>query len=365
MRASHILRLFLVAVGIPAAIQIADEWALRFAAQRDWSVPAMGMIYALFVAQVGLLGFVVGRFVDRWVLRWVVLVWGLTLVDAMLFRLVWEQPGWYHWRGWGNSLPYALLSGQFGLVVIWGAFGPVPWPSRLPGFLVAAILVASFGFALAGRNDAWVALAVIQGGATVGLCVPLWLLGFRLRSGERLGSSGDELSGKPVFQFSLRHMLLWMAALVPILLLGQALDLWFVLNVPLWDWLGLASIALGLGFASLIAIWAALGSGWTAIRVGSLAMMPAVVGGVLKVTIRPRAFLWRDISREFDKIGWGWVAWTFLAAWFLAGLLLMFRASGYRLVRTPCRRGTGPAADDVSSDSTPRARDCRFVQHDA
>jgi hypothetical protein len=58
---------------------------------------------------------------------------------------------------------------------------------------------------------------------------------------------------------------------------------------------------------------------------------------------------WDYITYELAEIGWGWVAWTLLAAWFLAGLLLMFRASGYRLVRPARRSGTGPAAEGISS----------------
>jgi hypothetical protein len=336
MRASHILRLFLVAVGLPAAVVVADQWAMTFVAEEDWSGPATGMVYALFVAQVGLLGLAVGRFVDRWFLRWVVLVWGLMLIDTMLFRLMLEMPRWGGWHEWGYCLPYALLSAQLGLVAIWGILGPLSWPWRLPGFLIAALLVTSFGFALGRRSEVWVLLALVQGATTVGLCVLVWCLGFRLRLLEGPGAPAREPAGKKLLQFSIGHMLMWTVALVPIILLAQGLDLWFLQFLTVSDWLELVLIAVGLGLVSLIAIWAALGGGPTAIRIGTLALAPALLA-ILPASV---AFIGGasrlggpySVMDELAAVGWGWIAWTFLAAWFLAGLLLMFRASGYRLV---------------------------------
>ena len=55
---AHPLRLLPVAGVLPAAIVMADRWALRFGAEQRWSVPAIGLIYGLFVAQVALLGLV-------------------------------------------------------------------------------------------------------------------------------------------------------------------------------------------------------------------------------------------------------------------------------------------------------------------
>ena len=354
MPASSLCRLFLVAVGVPGVVVVADTWAMQFVRQQDWSALGMGVLYALFVSQVGLLGMVVGRFVERWFLRWFVLVWGLVLIDLMLICITVDQP--YRWRDWGYCLPYALLSGQLGLVAIWGILGPVSWPWRLPGFLVAAMLVTSFGFALENRGGVWALLAVMQGLATVGLCILLWCFGLRMRlPGDVV--RGDEPAGNKVFQFSIGHMLLWTLALVPILLLAQGLDLGFVYRVSLWEWLGLLLVALGLGVVSLIAIWAALGRGWAAIRISTLAVVPALlafvpalVGLLVTFMFESRGLgRWDYITYELAEIVWGWVAWTLLVAWFLAGLLLMFRASGYRLVRAPRPSGTGPAAEGISS----------------
>ena len=343
--ASSLRRLFLLTVGLPAVIVIADEWATGFLRQQRWSALGMGVVYVLFVVQVGLLGIVVGRFVERWFLRWVVLLWGLVLIDLMLYCIAVDQP--YRWREWGHCLPYALLSGQLGLVVIWGIFGPVSWPWRLPAFLVGAMLVTSLGFAFEDASGVWGLLAMIQALATVGLCFLLWSLGFRMTSSEGPVARGDKPAANRVFQFSIGHMLLWTLALVPILLLAQGLNLRYVHRITFWGWLGLLLIALGMGVVSLIAVRAALGRGSAALSISMFVVVPALLGIVLALVGSLVTFMfesgaisrWDYITRDLAEIGWGWVAWTLLAAWFLAGLLLMFRASGYRLERVAGKKG--------------------------
>jgi hypothetical protein len=151
-------------------------------------------------------------------------------------------------------------------------------------------------------------------------------------------------------------MLLWTLALVPILLLAQGLDLGFVDRVTPWDWFGLLSVALGLGVVSLIAIWATLGRGSTAIRFSTLAVVPALlaivpawVGTLLTSPLGARPLRWDYITGELAELGWGWVVWTLLATWFLAGLLLMFRASGYRLEWAGRGRGVDAVEEETSS----------------
>ena len=62
---------------------------------------------------------------------------------------------------------------------------------------------------------------------------------------------------------------------------------------------------------------------------------------LLKLTADPRVLTRSLIYVRLAALGWGWTDWTPLAAWFLAGLLLMFRASGYRLVRVAGKSGSG------------------------
>jgi len=60
------------------------------------------------------------------------------------------------------------------------------------------------------------------------------------------------------------------------------------------------------------------------------------------VPTRWRGGNWQGwVLAELTGIGAGWIAWTLLSASFLAGLLLLFRTAGYRLVRR--RRGSGEA----------------------
>ena len=84
------------------------------------------------------------------------------------------------------------------------------------------------------------------------------------------------------------------------------------------------------------------------IRLAVLAVTTPIVGSVIKwiLQMSPR---WQSVSAggrldwhhelmlQGVLLDWWWVAWTCLAACFLAGLLLVFRASGYRLMR-PARQ---------------------------
>jgi hypothetical protein len=210
------------------------------------------------------------------------------------------------------------------------------------------LLMASFGSALGRYREEWVALALIQGGATAGLCFVIGCLGFRLRSAECAGTARDEATGNRALQFSIAQMLFWMAALVPVMLLAPNLDLGFLWYLSLSDLAALALVAFALGVVSLAAAWAALGREFAAARIAALVIVPSWVAFLAKVAMDPRALPGNLIARHLGTMGWGWAVWTPLAAWFLAGLLLMFRASGYRLVRV----GQGREADAVEEETS-------------
>jgi len=78
---AHPVRFALIVGALPAAIATADRWALRFVAEQEWSVAATGLPSGLFVAEVVLLGALVGRYVEGRFLRWTLLAWVLVLID--------------------------------------------------------------------------------------------------------------------------------------------------------------------------------------------------------------------------------------------------------------------------------------------
>jgi len=327
---AHPFRLLLIAGALPAAIAMADRGAFRFGAEQHWSIPAIGLIYGLFVAQVALLGVLVGRYVEGWFLRWTLLAWVLVLIDVWVFRLLLEGYGWFFCMG------YALVSGQFGLLAVWGALGPTPWPLRLPAVVVGSLVLILFGLGLGHWSDLWVLLLLVQSLAIAALCVLARLAGLRLALLDRSGMPQRTSTGYRGCQFSIGHMLFWALAAVPVLVLTPHLKISYVRFVDLRSWCGLLWIGLCLSVVSLVAVRTALGEKRLLAWLAALAAVPPMVGVLLRATIRPSppGTRWQyRITDELAELEWWWVAWTLLAAWFLAGLLLMFRAGGYRLVR--------------------------------
>ena len=101
-------------------------------------------------------------------------------------------------------------------------------------------------------------------------------------------------------------------------------------------------VALGACFTliSMIAVWAALGAESLVIRLVTLAMcVPLIALAVGAVGLTLKATNWRaswiqdrfQIGVHFDFLLW--LTWMSLASLFLSSTLLMFRSSGYRLVR--------------------------------
>ena len=336
----HPLRLFLVAVALPAAIAAIDEWALGWGERQRWSSPAVTFIYALFVCQVGLLAFVVGSNLKHSFLRWAVFAWAIVLVDILVFSVVYGKPSY---SNPADCLAFALISGQVALLAIWGMLGAGPWPWRLPAVLVAGAMVAYACLGYRRQGEVWGVVLLFQSVVVVGICALVRVFGARLELVEQTGEQRGTAAVHRQLQFGIGHMLVWTAALVPALGLAQGLDLMVFSSL---GWSSVPKVVMVgdcLALVSLVAMWVALGKGPTWARLVVLAGIPASVGIALKVMSArwrpPRGALWRmePVFRQMLELGWWWMAWTSLAACFLAGLLLVFRASGYRLMR-PARR---------------------------
>lgn len=356
---SRLLRVFLVATLLPGAIVLVDHLSLDLSARYHWSTPTLLAVYGLFVAQVALLGFVVGRFIDRWFLRWTVLVWGLLLIDSFLFTMMRTDVGDFDSTA---CLAYALVSGQFSLLAIWGVLGPLPWPWRLPAVIVAVLVGVHFTVSMDRGYEVWALLLLIQCAAFAGLCVVAWCLGFQIESVTQTTETNDDSPGPRGCQFSIRHMLFWATAMVPLMLLIQALDFWFLEFLNTAFLLPLAMAGVLLSVVSLVATWAALGKTHAAIRISVLGLFPPMAGVVLAIAMltlgnmtlgnmgRTTSMSWPYyLMNGLVQIRSWWIAWTVLSAWFLAGLLLMFRAGGYRLVRRRNRTPSGSVTPENGS----------------
>jgi len=326
-------RVFLLATLLPAAIVLADQVAIASGWHRQ-STP--WALYTLYVVQVAVLAGSVGRFIDSWFLRWVVLVWVLVLIDLRLACAFMDYAN--------DPLMYAMVSSQLGLLVFVAMLAPGPWPWRLPSALVGGTLLAQLTLGVGSWRGAWPVVLVLQTVVAAVLCLGLLVLGFRLRAIGETNPHAQANLAEHGFHFSIKHILFWMLAAVPVLGLGQGIDLWFYDGFDLIGWLRLAYVAALLSLVPLLVICSVLAGRRIMVLVPVVAWCLASVGGVLAVTVtsdtwqvvptRWRGGNWQGwVLAELTGIGAGWIAWTLLSACFLAGLLLLFRTAGYRLVR--------------------------------
>ena len=321
-------KLLLLTLVLPAAIVVADMKALEAARAAPRSSVTRTLLYVLFVGQVALLATVAGRYIQSWVLRWTLLTWVLVLIDLWLFSLA---------VGSTSCLPYTLASGQVGLLVIWAVLGPTPWAWRLPAVLVAAAGLVCCFFHSGSTDGMWSLVLVLQSAATAVLCGAARLSGFRLRPTAPGSGSLEKVSPDRPLQFSIRDMLVWTTAMVPLLVVTRGLDYWFFGYLDTAGWICCAGIGFCLAVVSTLAMWTAVGEGPAVVRYLVLAVIPPLLGLALKALLTGTT-LRTLVSRtwwawQVVEVGWQWLAWTTLAACFLAGLLLMFRTSGLRLTR--------------------------------
>ncbi len=337
-------RLLTLAVLLPVAIFLVDQCAASVWANHPGSVTVAVVLYAIFIAQVGLSGWIVGRWLDQPVLCGAVYAWLIAMVDCQALALT----GGRGYRDEVGFLAYTLISAQIGMVVLWTVLGTLRWQWRLPFMLVLAVIPGYFCFPLHEdspywslmRDEGWSMALLVQCAVLLAVCVFVRLMGFRLVRLPQGGTTPPPADGRAVLQFNIRDMLIWTTAAVPVLVLAKALD-WasFGIFIGSGDLLPATTLAIGFAVVSLIAMWSALGSGPALVRAGVLAIAtPAVGASVAWLAEAEEAsspsyrFFWLLVFA-----GGSWIAWTILAAGFLAAMLLMFRARGYRLARRGAR----------------------------
>jgi hypothetical protein len=331
-------RLFLLAVLLPAAIVLVDQWTISRYHVGQTSLLWKLILYALFVGQVGFLGWIVGRWLPHPVLCWAVYIWGIALVDLSCFRMVWDTP----------CLIYALVSAQIGMIATWTILATTPpWQWRLPWFAAIASALGYFCVLLASLvylEEMWMVALLVQSIVVVTLSGFLRVRGFRMERYPQRDQSPDAAQGVSYLQFSIADMLVWTAAAVPVLLLARHVDWLYFLHV---GWYALPIVAmLGIGFAAvtLAGMWAALGQGSLVVRLAVFGMAAPAVGALLAWTTAPQrpigygSLLDSSFFAMIEESGYTWIVWTSLAGGFLAATLMIFRARGYRLLR---KRKTG------------------------
>lgn len=314
-------KLVLVAVALPAGITVLDRAAFRYADAAQWSAESSLWLYGLFVAQTALLSWAAGRLLDSWPWRVVVVGWVLAMVNG---QLPISQS-----TTWGVTAPllvYAFLSAQLGALALWGVLGNWSWTLRLPAVLLAALPLVQLIPNDASRARAWLSLLIVQTASLVVLLLALWLAGYRLRGSDELAG------GRATRYFTITHMLGWTAAAAVLLgVLRVTQPLLSTFGAGRWLHTGMFGVCCAL--VTLAAIWSTLGEGRWYVRGLVFLVWPPLCG----------LFIWWLVealrqTASGDYLRWYmggldalWLAWTSLAAMFLASLLLLARSTGYRL----------------------------------
>jgi hypothetical protein len=143
------------------------------------------------------------------------------------------------------------------------------------------------------------------------------------------------------FSFSIGHMLFWMLAAVPVLTIGQHLSPIGLHHIDLVTWFRLFFVAICLSVAPLLVVVTVFSERRTHWWIFLSILVTIGLGVVLSFSVDKRWVppvrlrrAWQDwLLADLTEIGNGWIVWTLLSASFLAGLLLLFRSSGYRLTR--------------------------------
>jgi hypothetical protein len=339
-------RLAFFAVALPGAIAIFDGWLLS-APARDWPPAEIVATYAMFALQVAVLGWAVGSGLRNPIVRWIVFVWALLLIDVQVVSVALSDQ---QWQSPATLLAYAMLSAQAGLLAAWAALGETPWTWRLPIALTAAAGLGSF---LLLVNDSywapwwqfsrelWPAVLVTQSGAALILCLALAASGYRMKTVDEDANPCNGANPGPRhhrLQFSLKNLMIWITALGPVILVLRALNLWMTERYGLGQWIEIIILGLCLAMVSLLAVWAAAGAEGAALRIPLLLVLAPVLGAILGAMA---------VWGWWDRMGLNyfsgperviyWTIWTTLAGYFLAGMLLIFRAQGCRLERVARR----------------------------
>jgi hypothetical protein len=338
------IRLLVFAVLLPAAVAGTNQLLFELVSSdhdlRVWLYPWMALTTAV-------LSWSIGRYLSPAWLRCLVFAWCLALLDLLTITACLTYVP--------RHLGYALVSAQTSLIVLWAILAKANWQWRLPAVLTTAtaVIVFSGTFDDAWNARDWNLLMIVTAIVVALICVALRTGGFALQHIDRqaVGPIDDESLG--THQFGLKHLLLWAAALAPILLVARTLDFLLLARLGGPDLFSFVLVALSVATVNLIAIWAVLGRGRFFVRSIAVLVIPYLLAlGLSQYLqyIESTYRVWRIGSRGQSYQSWSnawynslvngifdaneaWSSWLWLDAALLAALLLFLRASGYRLLR--------------------------------
>ena len=345
-----LVRLVLIAAVLPAVIAGVNYALLgRIVNSIGNSLEVCGH-FGWYIVQVGLIGYAVGRGIDRPVLRWIVFGWVMLLVDLLVLSLAADNSSDLHPLVY--LPPAALMAGQIGLCVVWAFLGDTRWPIRWPAMIVAGGALYFLWLRLGWHysRGLWSELLALDVLTLAALCGVVRLRGYRLIHREiwegKLPAADEK--GRPL-QFGIKHVLIWTTSLAILLGAARGLDLlnWAAARSLLqagvvWK----LTVAAATAMVMIIALWVAVGRGHWAARYGIGLLLALLVGGglvagshfqkqALQSTNWSRWAIYHYDLIRWVSMGWWWLGWLILSGGILAAILIIFRVLGYRLVRVP------------------------------
>jgi hypothetical protein len=333
---SELRRFALVALTLPTAIVLVDHLTWM-----NPSLPASHEARQQFfllwlVAKSALLAWCSGRAFGATFYGWTLLGWGVALIDV-------------HTYGASNDLfrsddvaglAYTIISAQAGFLVLWSILA-----TTAAAWRIAAGMVATAGiiFHATSLDSGWALepLTVVQtlaAGVSAILCVSLRLTGFRLQQ-IAVATSLHGAQQRDVFQFGVKHMLIWTTALPPLLLVMKGIDWVVYRRLGVLDIFPAGLLSGCTALVTLATIWLILGKGNVILRIAFAAFAILVAG--LTMYAQSSSYLlaygpWpnQPMIRMVIALGSLWGVWFALVSGLLAGMLLFLQAAGYKLTRS-------------------------------
>jgi hypothetical protein len=335
-------RFALVAICLPTAIVLIDHltwlnsWLLgTYEARQQFFFPWM-------IAKTALLAWSAGRLFGSTLYGWILLGWGVALIDVHTYGASHSLFGSSDIVG----LTYTIVSAQAGFLILWSILAKTAAAWRIASGMVAATIIIFHASLLAGQGtgDSMLLMQTIAAVILAALCLVLRLSGFKLEQVK----SPSEVSSRPtrdVFQFGLKHMLVWTTALPPLLIVVKGIDVLIVRSLGVADLFPAALASTCIAFVCLAAIWLNVGRGKFVLRLAFFAFAVLISGLTMYVQSSNLLTVYGQwpkapIVRATVLIGSRWVAWFALVGCLLASLLEFLTAARYRLQRV--RRVASP-----------------------
>ncbi len=335
-----------VAVLLPLAIASSNQclyWWFTETTRRDpWQV---GVYFLLFVLQVGIVGFIAGRFIPG-ILSWIVFSWSLFLIDLLTFCMAVS-----HAHGsiaLGPMLGSALVSGQVGAIVVWGILGEQRWAIRVPiAAMLAWTLLLLWRRILDGllNSTDWYSLLCLQSVLLCALTVVLRGRGCRLMKQAPSGQEDLEANRRKPWQFDLREAFIQTTAIaiaMGVFRVTVSMQRNYSRQFSIQAYIAEIGLAALLATAMLVALWTVFGERKWWVRLSVLVVVLTSIGVLIAwccekiyelIVAQKLYYLWDSMSWFIRLKAW-WLPWICLATGFLVATLWIFREKGYRLVQT-------------------------------